>query len=106
MRVRYMRMIIFFDLPMTNANERKIYTTFRKRLTQEGFVMMQQSIYTKLVLNSTNEKSTHDRIKKIIPENGIVQLLTVTENQFASMEYLAGKYDELSIQNTDRTVIL
>ena len=59
-----MRMIIFFDLPMTNANERKIYTTFRKRLTQEGFVMMQQSVYTKLVLNSTNEKSTHDRIKK------------------------------------------
>ena len=49
---------------------------------------------------------TYDRIKKIIPDNGVVQLLTITERQFASMEYLAGEYDELSIQNTDRTVVL
>lgn len=101
-----MRMILFFDLPMVSARERKIYTTFRKQLTQEGFVMMQQSVYSKLVLNSTNEKSTYDRLKKIIPDNGVVQLLTITERQFASMEYLAGEYKELSIQSTNRTVIL
>ncbi len=106
MKVRYMRMILFFDLPMVSARERKIYTTFRKQLTQEGFVMMQQSVYSKLVLNSTNEKSTYDRLKKIIPDNGVVQLLTITERQFASMEYLAGEYKELSIQSTNRTVIL
>lgn len=106
MKVRYMRMILFFDLPMVSARERKIYTTFRKQLTQEGFVMMQQSVYSKLVLNSTNEKSTYDRLKKIIPDNGVVQLLTITERQFASMEYLAREYKELSIQSTNRTVIL
>ena len=106
MKVRYMRMILFFDLPMVSTQERKIYTAFRKQLTKEGFVMMQQSVYSKLVLNTTNERLTHDRIKKIIPDNGIVQLLTITERQFASMEYLAGEYKELSIQNTDRTVIL
>ena len=99
-------MILFFDLPMVSARERKIYTTFRKQLTQEGFVMMQQSVYSKLVLNSTNEKSTYDRLRKIIPDNGVVQLLTITERQFASMEYLAGEYKELSIQSTNRTVIL
>lgn len=87
-----MRMILFFDLPMVSARERKIYTTFRKQLTQEGFVMMQQSVYSKLVLNSTNEKSTYNRLRKIIPDNGVIQLLTITERQFASMEYLAGEY--------------
>ena len=106
MKVRYMRMILFFDLPMVSARERKIYATFRKQLIHEGFVMMQQSVYSKLVLNSTNEKLTYDRIKKIIPDNGVVQLLTITERQCASMEYLAGEYDELSIQSTDRTVVL
>lgn len=106
MKVRYMRMILFFDLPMVSARERKIYAIFRKQLIHEGFVMMQQSVYSKLVLNSTNEKLTYDRIKKIIPDNGVVQLLTITERQFASMEYLAGEYDELSIQSTDRTVVL
>ena len=99
-------MILFFDLPMVSARERKIYATFRKQLIHERFVMMQQSVYSKLVLNSTNEKLTYDRIKKIIPDNGVVQLLTITERQFASMEYLAGEYDELSIQSTDRTVVL
>ena len=106
MKLRYMRMILFFDLPMVSARERKIYATFRKQLTREGFVMMQQSVYSKLVLNSTNEKSTYDRLRKIIPDNGVVQLLTITERQFASMEYLAGEYEELSIQSTDRTVVL
>ena len=67
-----MRMLLFFDLPMVSARERKIYATFRKQLTQEGFVMMQQSVYSKLVLNSTNEKSTYDRLRKIIPDNGVV----------------------------------
>ena len=99
-------MILFFDLPMVSARERKIYATFRKQLTREGFVMMQQSVYSKLVLNSTNEKSTYDRLRKIIPDNGVVQLLTITERQFTSMEYLAGEYEELSIQSTDRTVVL
>lgn len=106
MKVRYMRMILFFDLPMVSDRERKIYATFRKQLTREGFVMMQQSVYSKLVLNSTNEKSTYDRLRKIIPDNGVVQLLTITERQFASMEYSAGEYEELSIQSTDRTVVL
>ena len=83
-----MRMILFFDLPMVSDRDRKIYTTFRKKLTHEGFVMMQQSVYSKLVLNSTNERLTYDRVKKIIPKDGIVQLLTVTERQFASVENL------------------
>jgi len=106
MKERYMRMILFFDLPMVSDRDRKIYTTFRKKLTHEGFVMMQQSVYSKLVLNSTNERLTYDRVKKIIPKDGIVQLLTVTERQFAPMEYLAGESGEQAIQSTDRTVIL
>ena len=91
---------------MVSARERKIYAKFRKQLPQEGFVLMPKSVYSKLVLNSTNEKSTYDRLRKIIPDNGVVQLLTITERQFASMEYLAGEYEELSIQSTDRTVVL
>lgn len=106
MRTRYMRMMLFFDLPTTTAAERKVYTQFRKQLIKDGFMMMQQSVYTKLVLNPTAVKLTRDRISKFIPEEGLVQLLCVTERQFASIEYMVGEADDSGIQSVDRVVVL
>ena len=45
MRYRVMRVIVFFDLPMKTANERKIYAEFRKNLIREGFLMILESVY-------------------------------------------------------------
>ena len=42
-----MRILVFFDLPMETAKERKIYSKFRKLLINEGIIMMQKSVYTK-----------------------------------------------------------
>lgn len=101
-----MRMILFFDLPTTTAQDRKIYANFRKQLIKEGFIMMQQSVYSKLVLNPTSMKLTRDRINKIIPTDGLVQLLCITERQFSSIEFMAGEPDDFGIQSMDRVVIL
>ena len=46
-----MRLIIFFDLPVGTVAERKAYVGFRKFLINEGFLMMQYSVYSKLALN-------------------------------------------------------
>ena len=37
MSYRYMRVLVLFDLPMVTAQERKIYTKFRKYLIKNGF---------------------------------------------------------------------
>lgn len=39
-RVRYMRLVVFFDLPVETAAQRKSYRVFRKYLINEGYLMM------------------------------------------------------------------
>lgn len=80
MSYRYMRVIVFFDLPSITHAEKKIYQKFHNFLDKEGFIMMQESVYTKLVLNGSVAKSIIARVKNQTPSKGLVQLLTITEN--------------------------
>ena len=88
MRYRFMRILVFFDLPTETAKGRKNYSQFRKFLIKEGFIMMQESVYAKLVLNNSITNSIKDKISKNKPQKGIVQMLIITEKQFNSMEYI------------------
>ena len=83
-----MRILVFFDLPTETAKDRKNYSQFRKFLIKEGFIMMQESVYAKLVLNNSIKNSIKDKIIKNKPQKGIVQMLIITEKQFNSMEYI------------------
>ena len=87
MRYRFMRILVFFDLPTETSKDRKNYSQFRKFLIKEGFIMMQESVYAKLVLNNSITNSIKDKISKNKPQKGIVQMLIITEKQFNSMEY-------------------
>ena len=90
-----MRLIVFFDLPTETAKDRRNYTLFRKLLIKEGFIMMQESIYVKLALNNSVMGSVKQRLQKGKPPHGLVQMLTVTEKQYASMEMLVRRiYDK------------
>ena len=64
MRYRFMRILVFFDLPTETAKDRKNYSQFRKFLIKEGFIMMQESVYAKLVLNNSITNSIKDKISK------------------------------------------
>lgn len=101
-----MRILLFFDLPTDTAKDRKTYAKFRKLLINEGFVMMQESVYSKLVLNNSVAKSVKEVIYKNKPPKGIIQMLTITEKQFNSIEYVIGKKGNSVINDTERMVIL
>ena len=88
MRYRFMRILVFFDLPTETSKDRKVYSKFRKFLIKEGFVMMQESVYVKLVLNNSVTNAVREKIEKNKPSKGLVQLLVITEKQFNSMEYI------------------
>ena len=83
-----MRILVFFDLPTETSKDRKIYSKFRKFLIKEGFIMMQESVYSKLALNNSITNAIRDKIEKNKPPKGIVQMLVITEKQFSSMEYI------------------
>ena len=68
MRDRVMRTIVFFDLPNIYAKDRRNYNLFRKFLLNEGFLMLQESVYSKLILNSEQSKLLLERIRKKSPK--------------------------------------
>lgn len=93
-----MRLIVFFDLPVESASQRKEYRLFRKHLIKEGFLMMQESVYVKLVTNDGAAGAAIMRLRKHRPKEGLVQVLKVTEKQFETMDYISGNregYDEV-----------
>ena len=99
-------MIVFFDLPTESDADRRAYRKFRRMLVKNGFIMMQESVYCRMVLNATVQKSVTDVIRREKPPEGIVQLLTVTEKQFAGMTYITGSYKTDVLDSDERVVIL
>ena len=106
MSFRYMRVIVFYDLPTETAKERKIYRKFRKSLIDNGFIMLQESVYAKLALNMQIANSIKQSVYKNKPSQGIVQLLIITEKQFENIEYIVGQKPEDILDNTERLVII
>lgn len=99
-----MRLLVFFDLPMLTDKNRREYNRFHKFLLKNGFIMMQKSVYTKLVINNVTSAAVKQRIRNNLPPEGTVELLEITENQFSKIEYLVGEAQQLTIDSMDRLV--
>ena len=101
-----MRVMVFFDLPVITSANRKDYREFHKYLLKTGFLMMQESVYCKLAQNSTMADAIVENIRKNKPEDGLVQVLTLTEKQFSKMEIIVGSVQTEVLNSDDRLVIL
>lgn len=101
-----MRILVMFDLPVTTSGERKEYARFRKYLIKSGFLMLQESVYCKLSPNSTLADAVIENVRKNRPEKGLVQVLRVTEKQYAKMEFIVGEGRSEVLSSDDRLVVL
>lgn len=101
-----MRTIVFFDLPNIYIKDKRNYLKFRKYLLNEGFIMMQESVYSKLVMNSQQSNLLLDRLRKNAPKKGVIQVLTITEKQYSQIEYIIGESSTKIIDNEDRLIVL
>lgn len=100
-----MRVIVFFDLPTLTSENRREYTRFRKFLIKNGFLMMQESVYTKMALNQTAAVSVVESVRKNKPLEGLVQMMTVTEKQYNRMEYVCGNFNSEVLCTDERLVV-
>ena len=91
MSYRFMRIVLFFDLPTLTEKNRKEYTKFRKFLIKTGFMMLQESVYVKLALNATTTNTLMNNLEKNKPEEGLIQILLVTEKQYSKLYMLLGE---------------
>ena len=80
MSYRFMRVIVFFDLPTLTLEDKKEYRNFRKFLLKRGFAMMQESVYSKLALNTTVANGIVASVKEHKPKDGLVQMLLLPKN--------------------------
>lgn len=106
MTYRFMRILVFFDLPTTTDKDKREYRRFRKTLIKNGFVMMQESVYTRMVINKTVEKSVVDMLKRNKPADGLVQAVIITEKQFTGMVNISGEFVSNVVDTDERLVIL
>ena len=101
-----MRILVFFDLPSESASERRAYTQFRKYLIKNGFMMLQKSVYCKLAANQTIVNAQIENLRKNKPPDGLVEVLTITEKQFARMEFIVGSRQGDIVDSDERYIEL
>ncbi|MEM2272060.1 MAG: CRISPR-associated endonuclease Cas2 [Archaeoglobaceae archaeon] len=89
--MRIMRIIVFFDLPVKKKKDRKAYAEFRRFLLNDGYDLIQYSVYARLCGGLDRVETHLRRLKRNLPPKGNVRCMIVTEKQYASMMVLVGE---------------
>lgn len=101
-----MRVIVFFDLPTESLEDKREYRNFRKFLIKKGFLMMQESVYCKLAMNTTVADGIVQAVRNNKPAQGLVQMLVITEKQYNRMEFVVGSGQNTIVDSDDRVIVL
>ena len=88
---RSMWLMVMFDLPTDTKAARKAYQEFRGFLLEDGFTMLQYSVYARHCPSSENAEVHERRINAALPPDGEVRLLLFTDKQFSRMKIFYGK---------------
>ena len=103
---RFMRLLLVFDLPTLTPEQRRSYRIFRKWLISEGFIMLQESVYSKLALNNNSSKLIIENVKKHKPQEGSIQIFVLTEKEFNNREIIIGEIQTEVLDTMDKVVII
>lgn len=89
---KFMRIIVFFDLPVKTKTQRRVATQFRNFLLKDGYFMIQYSVYCR-ICNGYDDVEKHKiRMRANKPDNGSVRMLVITEKQYEKIELVIGNY--------------
>lgn len=86
-----MWLFAMFDLPVDTRKARRQYRRFRKALLAEGFTMLQFSVYARYCPTEEASRVHYRRVWEVLPPDGQVRLVSVTDRQFGKMEVYYGK---------------
>ena len=88
--IRFLWLFVFFDLPVGTKVERRVATRFRKFLLDDGYMMLQWSVYARICRGQEAINKHLSRLQVDLPEKGSIRALQVTDRQYARMKILAG----------------
>ena len=89
-RNRFMRLMVFFDLPVVSKEDRTIYARFFIFNIKTAYEMLQFSVYCRIVNGEDSVDKHLNRLKKALPPKGSVRFLQITDKQYAAMKILVG----------------
>lgn len=89
--VRILWMFVFFDLPVGTKSERRAATRFRNFLKDDGYMMLQWSVYARVCRGEEAAEKHVQRVTKNLPKKGSVRALQVTDKQYGRMRLLLGE---------------
>jgi len=87
---KIMVLLVLFDLPTQTNKQKKAYVIFRKNLLNNGFDMLQYSVYYRYCIGDYSTNKYKKIVKNYAPKesNGSIRILTLTSKQFEDMEIL------------------
>lgn len=88
---RAMWLFVMFDLPVETRIQRKLAANFRKDLLKDGFSRIQYSVYARPCPSQEIATVHSRRVRLMIPPEGEVRILQVTDKQFGYMQCFFGK---------------
>ena len=88
---RCMWVLTMFDLPVNTKQARRAYTQFRKKLLQDGFTLLQYSVYVRHCASEENADVHAARVERTLPDDGEVRVIYFTDKQYERMRVFWGK---------------
>ena len=75
--------VVMFDLPVATKKQRKEASRFRHLLLDEGFWMLQYSVYVRYSPTVAGEPRRVGALKSNLPRGGEVRMLYVTDREWS-----------------------
>ena len=75
-------LMVCFDLPVLTKEQRKTATQFRKWLLDDGYQMIQWSVYARPCVTFSRQETHLRRLETAVPEEGSIRALFVTRAQW------------------------
>lgn len=86
-----MWLFVLFDLPVGTKPQRREATRFRNFLKNDGYFMLQYSVYARICRGEDGAMKHIARVTRNLPETGSVRALQITDRQYARMKLLLGE---------------
>jgi len=104
--VRFMWLMVFFDLPTKTKPQRRRANRFREFLKKDGFMMLQLSVYARVCRGQDAVDKHVRRVRSSLPQEGSVRTLQVTDKQYGRMELMLGNAPKTESVGTSQMVLL
>ena len=102
-----MWLMVFFDLPVTSKPERRAAAKFRHFLRDDGYMMLQYSVYARVCRAEGRRGEKHvRRVVSNLPGSGSVRALQVTDRQFGRTQVLLGQAPKTETLGAAQMVLL